>query len=122
MRNNVHRLKEYDRIIRFVILWLLAGNVLQAGPVCFWNTCLPNVCLKILMFVAFAKMKNLSTETFCKSYYLVCANWACLLLAVVFPFIIDIVLFNAKSLLFKMSFIEGFISISGAKPFLLLPK
>jgi len=49
-----------------------------------WNTCLPNVCLKILMFVAFAKMKNLSAETFCKSYYLVCANWACLLLAAVF--------------------------------------
>ena len=45
-----------------------------------WNTCLPNVCLKILMFVAFAKMKNLSAETFCKSYYLVRANWACLVL------------------------------------------
>jgi hypothetical protein len=59
----------------------LLVTVCKQAQFAVWNTCLPNV-LKILMFVAFAKMKNLSAEIFCKSYYLVCANWACLLLAV----------------------------------------
>ena len=42
-------------------------NGLQAGTVCSLKQCLPNVCLKILMFVAFAKMKNLSAENFAKA-------------------------------------------------------
>ena len=44
----------------------VADNGFQAGTVCCLKQCLPNVCLKILMFVAFAKMKKLSAETFCK--------------------------------------------------------
>ena len=53
------------------------------------------------MFVAFAKMKNLSTETFCKSYYLVSANWACLVLAEVAATLLDFSL----SLKFIVNFI-----------------
>lgn len=46
---------------------LVAYNGLQAGPVCFWNTCLPNVYLKIPMFVAFAKIKNCLPKFFAKA-------------------------------------------------------
>jgi hypothetical protein len=69
-----------NMIVSLIVIMLLHLTVCKQAQFAVWNTCQPNACLKILMFVAFAKMKKMSAETFCKSYYLVCANWACLLL------------------------------------------
>ncbi len=56
---------------------------MQAGPVCSLEHLSTECLFKDTNVCCFCKNENLSTETFCKSYYLVCANWACLLLCTV---------------------------------------
>jgi hypothetical protein len=55
-------------------------NVLQAGPVFCLEQYLPNISLKIKCLLLLQNA-TMSSVTFCKSHYLVCANWACLLLS-----------------------------------------
>jgi hypothetical protein len=61
---NAFRFNVYLSVCLKYGLYGLLITVCKQAQFALWNTCLPNVFLKILMFVAFAKMKNLSAETF----------------------------------------------------------
>ncbi|MCZ8284605.1 MAG: hypothetical protein O9353_04035 [Bacteroidia bacterium] len=86
-------------------------NVLQADPVFCLEQWLPNISLKIKCLLLLQN-ENMSSITFCKSYYLVCANWACFCYALIVLFFVLIAVdYNRQNLqLFYEPIFKNFVS------------